>query len=106
MINIEIINYIKNKIKNIKKRENNNLKIYKGSISEKDEISPTYINLQNPKYLEIDNLFYSGLMIVNYYREQSDIILKSLIETNINMNISIYYEKQDSYKMIKDLPLN
>ncbi len=103
MINIEIINYIKNKIKNIKKRENNNLKIYKGSISEKDEISPTYINLQNPKYLEIDNLFYSGLMIVNYYREQSDIILKSLIETNINMNISIYYEKQDSYKMIKDL---
>ena len=103
MINIEIINYIKNKIKNIKKRENNNLKIYKGSISEKDEISPTYINLQNPKYLEIDNLFYSGLMIVNYYREQSDIILKSLIETNINMNISIYYEKQDTYKMIKDL---
>ena len=103
MINIEIINYIKNKIKNIKKRENNNLKIYKGSIREKDEISPTYINLQNPKYLEIDNLFYSGLMIVNYYREQSDIILKSLIETNINMNISIYYEKQDSYKMIKDL---
>ncbi len=30
-------------------------------------------------------------------------MLKSLIETNINMNISIFYEKQDSYKAIKDL---
>ncbi len=40
---------------------------------------------------------------MNYYREQNDILLKSLIETNINMNISIFYEKQDSYKTIKDL---
>ncbi len=42
-------------------------------------------------------------MVVNYYREQTDIILKTLIETNINMNISVFYEKQDPYKIIKDL---
>ena len=59
--------------------------------------------MQNPKYLEIDNLFYSSLLVVNYYREQTDLLLKNLIETNINMNISIFYEKQDSYKTIKDL---
>lgn len=59
--------------------------------------------MQNPKYIEIDNLFYSGLMVTNYYREQTDIILKTLIETSINMNISIFYEKQDSFKTIKDL---
>ena len=59
--------------------------------------------MENPKYLEIDNLFYSGLIVVNYYREQTDIILKTLIETNINMNISIFYERQDPYKTIKDL---
>lgn len=59
--------------------------------------------MQNPRYLEIDNLFYSSLIVVNYYREQNDLLLKSLIETNINMNISIFYEKQDSYKVIKDL---
>ena len=41
--------------------------------------------------------------MVNYYREQTDLLLKTLIETNINMNISIFYEKQDSYKTIKDL---
>ena len=75
----------------------------KGTFSETDKISPSYINLKNPKYLEIDNLYYAGLVVVNYYREQNDILLKTLIETNINMNISIFYEKQDSYKVIKDL---
>jgi conjugal transfer ATP-binding protein TraC len=59
--------------------------------------------MQNPKYIEIDNLYYSSLIVVNYYREQTDLLLKNLIETNINMNISIFYEKQDSYKTIKDL---
>jgi len=59
--------------------------------------------LQNPKYIEIDNLYYAGVIITNYYREQTDIILKNLIESNIDMNISIFYEKQDPYKTIKDL---
>ena len=68
-----------------------------------DNIAPAYINMKNPKYLEIDNLFYGGLIVVNYYREQNDILLKSLLETNINMNISIFYEKQNQYKTIKDL---
>ena len=48
-------------------------------------------------------MFYSGIIIVNYYREQSELLLKTLIEANINMNISIFYEKQDTYKTIKDL---
>ncbi len=48
-------------------------------------------------------MFYSGLIIVNYYREQTELLLKNLIETNINMNISMFYEKQDTYKTIKDL---
>ena len=68
-----------------------------------DKLSPSYINLKNPKYIEIDNMFYGGLIVVNYYREQEELILKSLIETNINMNVSIFYEKQDQYSTIKDL---
>ena len=48
-------------------------------------------------------MYYAGLIVTNYYREQSEIILKSLVETNINMNISVFYEKQDQYKTIKDL---
>lgn len=88
------------KIKRKIKQKNNFLE---GSIYDNDKIAPSYINNQNPKYLEIDNLYYSGFIVVNYYREQTDILLKTLIESNINMNISIFYERQDSYKTIKDL---
>ena len=42
-------------------------------------------------------------MIVDYAREYSDIILRNLLNSNLNCNISIFYEKQDSYKVIKDL---
>ncbi len=48
-------------------------------------------------------MYYASLLCVNYYREQSDLILKNLIDTNININISIFYEKQDTYKTIKEL---
>ena len=74
-----------------------------GVMTKKDEIAPSYINLTNPKYIEIDNNYYSTLIIVNYFREQTELILKSIIDTNINLNISIFYEKQDTYKTIRDL---
>ena len=77
--------------------------IYNGITKLEEEIYPAYINLKNSKYIEIDNLYYAGLICIDYYREQTDLILKTLIETNINMNISIFYEKQDSYKTIKEL---
>ena len=84
-----------------------NKKSYIGGIfNKKDYLSPSYINLGNPKYMEIDEMYYSGILVVNYIREQDDLLLKSIIDTNINLYISIYYEKQDSYKVIKDLTYN
>ena len=59
--------------------------------------------MMNPKYLEIDNVFYSTLIIINYNREQDDLILKDIVDSNINLNISMIYEKQNIYKVIKDL---
>ena len=81
----------------------NNLKKIEGVFTKKDEISPAYINTKNPKNIEIDNIYNSGIIIVNYNRENSELILKKLIDTNINMNISVFYEKQDSYKIIRNL---
>lgn len=66
-------------------------------------MAPSYINYKNPKYLEVDGKFYAGILIIDYYREYSEIIFKNLINTNVNMNISCFYEKQDTYKTIKDL---
>jgi len=74
-----------------------------GSFTVKDMLSPAYINTTNPKYIEIDNIYYSGIIIVNYYREYNDLILKKIIDTNVNMNICAFYEKQDNYKVIRDL---
>ncbi len=88
----------------MKKRRNDNIEnFYDGILNIKDKMAPSYINNKNPKYLEIDGTFYSGILVIDYYREYNDIILKNIINTNINMNISIFYEKQDTYKTIKDL---
>lgn len=56
--------------------------------------------------MEIDDTYYSSILITNYFREQNDLILKTLIDSNINLNISIFYEKQDTYKTIKQLTYN
>jgi type IV secretory pathway VirB4 component len=72
-------------------------------VDNKDFIAPAYVDNQNPRYFEVDNMYYIGLIVTDYYREYSDIIFKNLINTNINMNITCFYEKQDSYKTIKDL---
>lgn len=87
--------------KKVDKRKDNNF--LKGNFTLKDFLSPSYINITNPKYIEIDDLYYGSLLMVNYYREQNDIILKSIIDNNINCNISIFYEKQDTYKTIREL---
>lgn len=98
-------NIFKNKtIKNFKKqKEEMSWEIYEGAINNNDEISPTYINLNNPKYIEIDEIYYSGIIINNYNREYENLILKNLINSNLNINISIFYEKKDTNKIIKEL---
>ena len=88
----------------IKKQEKENAwEIYEGAITNKDKISPTYINLNNPKYIEINEAYYSGIIISNYNREYEELILKNLINSNLNINISIFYEKKDTNKIIKEL---
>ena len=72
----------------------------------KDELSPSYIDLSNPKYIEIENKYCSSILVVDYYREQNDLIFKSLTDINININMSIFYEITDSNKIIKDLTYN
>lgn len=86
-----------------KNQKNKILEIMQGATTKKDEIYPTYINLNNPKYIEIEDKYFSSLLVINYYREQNDLLLKNLIDTNINMNISMFYEKKDTYKMIREL---
>ena len=70
-----------------------------GAVDNKDKIAPAYVDNQNPRYFEIDNMYFIGLIVTDYYREYSDIIFKNLMNANINMNLTCFYEKQDSYKI-------
>ncbi|MDR0979156.1 MAG: hypothetical protein LBL91_04400 [Lachnospiraceae bacterium] len=83
-----------------KKSNENNLN---GVIGVEEIIAPSYISNKNPKYIEIDNVYYAGLLVIDYPRENVDLILNNLLNTNINMNISMFYEKQNPYKVIRDL---
>ena len=51
----------------------------------------------------MDNIYYSTIIIADYGRDNCELLLKNIIETNVNINISIFYEKQNKYKTIKDL---
>ena len=75
----------------------------KGGVSITDILSPESIDNTNPKYLVVGNKFYSGLIVVDYYREYDEIIFKNLINVSIDMKISVFYEKQEPYKIIRDL---
>ena len=48
-------------------------------------------------------MYYGGLICTDYYREYHELLLKSIISNNINMNLSIFYEKKDKYKTIREL---
>jgi type IV secretory pathway VirB4 component len=74
-----------------------------GIISKLDKIIPSYIDNRSPMYLAIDGFLYGGILIVDYYREYDELIFKSLIKSNVDMRISIFYERQDIYKTIKKL---
>ena len=74
-----------------------------GTISKLDRIVPSFVDNRNPKYLAIDGALYGGILIIDYYREYEDLILKNLIKSSVDMRISIFYERQDVYKTIKKL---
>ena len=86
-----------------KKGKEKEWELYSGAIQDKDKVVPTYIQMQNPRYLEIDNTYFSGILVTDYVREQEDLILKALINSNLNCNLSIFYEKKDSNQIVKEL---
>ena len=50
--------------------------------------------------------FFSSLLIINYNRIFQELIFKNIVETNENILISIYIEKNNQYKIIKEIARN
>lgn len=68
--------------------------------------NPLYISLINPQYIEIDGMFFSSLLIINYNRIFQELIFKNILEINENILILIYVEKNNQYKIIKEIARN
>ena len=56
----KIINKISLLIEKNREEKNDKLEFLSGQFCEKDFLAPAYINNSDPKYLEIDNIYYSS----------------------------------------------
>lgn len=68
-----------------------------------NEIVPTFIDTQNHKYIVIDNSYVSTIFVNNYNKEMDGGFLEKLISSDLNFNISMFYEKKNSYETVKEL---
>ena len=66
----QIKKYFNKKIKQIKNKiinkKNNKINFYDGVFKKLDFILPSYINLNNPNFIEIDKTFNSRIIIEKY----------------------------------------
>lgn len=71
-----------------------------------DEIFPTIIDFKNPKLVEVDGKFLASLIVTNYSREMEAIFLDRVLSLDIDLQLSMFYEKQNTYDVIKELTYN
>ena len=86
----------------IKTKKLNNNVILKPH-SEADLQCSSYIDFSNPKYVCVDGGYYSSILIINYSREMEELFLDRIMSLDIDVQISMLYEKKDSYEVIKEL---
>lgn len=82
---------------------NNKDTIEKGKKTIEDIIMPDAIDFRNPMYLVADSTYISGLIVTNYLRTQDIGWIEPLFNLDIDVDISIFYEKLDSAKIIREL---
>lgn len=64
---------------------------------------PTYLDTTNPKFLLLNNMYVSSFLVVNYNKEMEGGFLDKLLSLGIDMQISMYYEKQNTNEVLKKL---
>lgn len=86
-----------------KDNEANSKIVANGDFSIADIIAPSSIDTRNPKYIFIDNMYISSLLVVNYNRQQEAGWLDPILSLDINADVSMFYEKQNPTKAIREL---
>src|SRR5574344_1145522 len=86
------------------KNKNECSKIVKtGEVDLLDCILPDVIDFREPKYIQMDWYFYSGIIVTNYSRKQGIGWLSALFELDFNADISMFYEKLDTVKVVREI---
>ena len=68
-----------------------------------NEICSSYMSLENPKFIEIDGIYYASLMVIRYTREMEALFLNSIIALDFDVQVSMFYDKKNSYEIMKEL---
>ncbi|MBR3281026.1 MAG: DUF87 domain-containing protein [Clostridia bacterium] len=85
------------------KREGMVTKVIIPNTCDADNICSSYISFENPKCVEIDGILYSSLIVTNYSREMEPLFLDKILSLDIDTNLSMFYMKQNTYDVIKEL---
>lgn len=75
-------------------------------IKDIDKVCSSYLDFNIPKYVDIDGIYYSSLLVINYAREMEALFLNKILSLDIDTQIAIYYEKKNTYEVIKELTYN
>ncbi len=84
-------------------------KSYLNDTDDKDllyQIYPQKFDNTNPKYLKIDNKFVGNLIVTDYSREMQSVFLDKITSLEIDLQMSVYYEKQSTSDVIKNITYN
>ena len=75
-------------------------------MTDSDKICSSYIDFSNPKCVDIDGIYYASLLVINYSREMDKLFLNKLLSLDIDVQLSMYYDKKSTYEVIKELTYN
>ena len=60
---------------------------------------PNEIDSRNPKFIKFDNKYVSSLIVIGYNKEMEETFLDRILSQDINLQLSIFYEKQNHYPL-------
>lgn len=77
--------------------------ILRSKINPLDQICSSFISFQNPKYIEIDGIYFASLFVIHFTREMEGLFLNAILALDLNLELSMFYDKKNSYEIIKEL---
>lgn len=77
-----------------------------GQISVLDEICPSFVDTKNPKFVVVDEKYVASLIVIDYAREMEAAFLERLTSLDVDVQISIFYEKKNTFEVIKEITYN